>query len=109
MREVSSWRKLQNFRDLTLVGTLGNYLLTISRGRKYVQLKSSLVRSSLIVEEPAEIYRCVVTNTGYIGVEIVGVELRRSAESSLGIVLQLATDEQSRKLDPGESQEWGIW
>ena len=74
-----------------------------------MQLKSSLVRSSLIVEEPAEIYRCLVTNTGYIGVEIDRVELRRSAESSLGILLHLPRDEQPRKLDQGESQEWGIY
>jgi len=89
---------------LALVGTLGNYLLTLSRGRKHVQLKSSLV-----VEEPAEIYRCLVTNTGYIGIEIDRVELRRSAESSLGIVLQLPRGEQPRKLDQGESQAWGIY
>jgi hypothetical protein len=98
VEEPSGWIPI-GISLLALVGTLGNYLLTLSRGRNHVQLKSSLVRSSLVVEEPAEIYRCLVTNTGYIGVEIDRVELRRSAESSLGIVLQLPRGEQPRKLD----------
>jgi hypothetical protein len=114
--EPSGWISI-GIALLALVGTLGNYLLTLSRGRKYVQLKSSLVRASLTVEEPAEIYRCLVTNTRYIGVEIDRVELRWSAENSSNlvwptprkIVLQLSRDEQPRKLDQGESQEWGIY
>jgi hypothetical protein len=108
VEEPSGWIPI-GISLLALVATIGNYLLTLSRGRKHVQLKSSLVRSSLIVEEPAEIYRCLVTNTGYIGVEIDRVELRRSAEGALGMVLQLPRDEQPRKLDQGESQAWGIY
>ena len=108
VEEPSGWIPI-GISLLALALTLGNYLLTVSRGRKHVQLKSSLVRSSLDVEEPAEIYRCLVTNSGYIGVEINGVELRRSAESSLGIGLRLPRGEQRRKLDQGESQEWAIY
>jgi hypothetical protein len=58
------------------------------------------------MEEEAVIYRCLVTNIGYIGVEIDRVELRRSAESPSGILLHLPRDEQPRKLDQGESQAW---
>ncbi len=46
------------------------------------------------------LYRCQVTNTGYIGVQIDRVELRpASGEGNVGIVLQLPKNEQSRKLD----------
>jgi hypothetical protein len=113
VEEPSGWIPI-GISLLALVLTLGNYVLTIYRGKKHVQLKSSLVRSSLArsslaVEEPTEIYRCLVTNTGYIGVEIDRVELRRSAESSSEIVSQLLRDEQPRKLDQGESQAWEIY
>jgi hypothetical protein len=113
VEEPSGWIPI-GISVAALVFTIGNFLLILYRGRKRVRLKSSLVRSSLVrsslaVEEPTEIYRCLVTNTGYIGVEIDRVELRRSAESSSEIVSQLLRDEQPRKLDQGESQAWEIY
>jgi hypothetical protein len=110
VQEPSGWIPI-GISLLALVGTLGNYLLTLSRGRKHVRLRSFLDveidnRGNL---SGREVYRCTVTNTGYIGVQVDSVELRESVDSPLGIMLGLRQDEKPRKLDQGESQEWGMY
>jgi hypothetical protein len=88
---------------LALVGTLGNYLLTLSRGRKHVQIKSWVNDSTAVGGTVT--YRCRVTNTGYIGVQIESVSVTpRSGGFSIGLRLQEGAE--PRKLDQGESQEW---
>src|SRR5215213_4547274 len=55
---------------LALAGTLGNYLLTLSRGRKRVHIQTS------IGGRGAAKVRCRVTNTGYIGLQVQSVRIR---------------------------------
>jgi hypothetical protein len=100
---------------LALIGTLGNFLLVLWRGRRHVRIRSSQVWKPPVVwraDETAEddegyfVYQCGITNTGYIGVQIERVELRSKGGANVGIVLELAPNEQPRKLDQGESQNW---
>lgn len=85
-----------------------SYLTVLWRGKKRVQ-----IRSSEEVDDPAKggpfYYRCLVTNVGYIGVQIDSVRLYpASGARGVGIPLALPKDERPRKLDQGESQVWGI-
>ncbi len=92
-----------------LTGTLGNFVLALWQRRKHVRIRSSEVTESVEDGPGPSVYLCKVTNTGSIGVQIERVELRSSRGANVGIVLKLAKDEQPKKLDQGESQEWGMY
>ncbi len=95
--------------SLALIGTLGNFLLTLWRGRRHIRIRSSQVEDAILIgagEVVSFNYRCTVTNTGYIGLQIERVELRPAAGGNVGIELELAHGEQPRKLDQGEKQNW---
>src|SRR5215211_5997794 len=87
---------------LALAGTLGNYLLTLSRGRKRVHIQTS------IGGRGAAKVRCRVTNTGYIRLQVQSVRIRATIDGRTGILLSLPNGETPRKLEQGESQVWEI-
>lgn len=93
---------------LSLVISALGYLTVLWRGKKRVRIRSSEAVEDLAKGGPFY-YRCLVTNVGYIGVQIDGVALYPAAGTrGVGIPLTLPRGEQPRKLDQGESQEWGI-
>ena len=79
---------------LALIGTLGNYLLTLSRGRKRLHIASDVGHNT---------YWCRVTNTGYIGLQVEFVHIPQP-----GVLLRLPDGDTPRKLDQGESQVWEV-
>jgi len=99
---------------LALIGTLGNFGYTLWRGRRRVRIRTSVVEDPILIgraggpapePRPSLVYRCTVTNTGYIGLEIGRVALF-SPGGNVGIELKLSPEEQPRKLDQGEKQKW---
>jgi hypothetical protein len=95
---------------LALVGTLGNYLITLSRGRKHVHIMSWVHCTHFAGQDRQATYYCRVTNTGYIGLQVNRVDVRIALVQRPHLVgfLHLPSGEKPKKLDQGESQEWGI-
>jgi hypothetical protein len=124
---------------LALIATLGNYLVTLWRGRKHVRLTSHIRVKEWELDSEGEeadpgfarTYICNVTNTGFVGATIERVYLswqdpglpnsfrtytrwrtgriqRKDILPNRVARLQLLEDEDLRKLDPGESQKWGV-
>src|ERR687896_355534 len=85
---------------LALVGTLGNYVLTLSRGRKHLHIGWTLVDE--VGREPT--YTCQITNTGYIGLQVAMVSVPWGA--NIIVEMDLQSGDPARKLDQGESQVW---
>jgi hypothetical protein len=87
---------------LALVGTLGNFVLTLSRGRKHLHISWELMDQ--VDSRPT--YTCRITNTGYIGLQVAMVSVPWSA--NMFTEMNLQSGDPSRKLDQGESQVWEI-
>ena len=95
---------------LALAGTGVNTWIVVRRGRKRVRIRSSIRLEE--VEEgisAAPLYACKITNVGYIGLQIDRVELGSTAGAAMGVVLTLPEGEEPKKLDQGETQEWGAF
>lgn len=75
--------------------------------RRDKQRRVTITTNQRVDEAPA--YICTITNTGMIGVTISRVMLEPRGGGAVNIVLRLPSGEQQRKLDSGESQEWGIY
>jgi hypothetical protein len=89
-----------------MLGTV-NIGITLWRGTRRVQMK--MIETLKESDEGTFVYyRCQVTNTGCIGIQIDKVDLYPAGGENAAISLRLRSDEKPRKLDQGETQDWEI-
>lgn len=93
----------------TLALTLGiaNIVITLWRGARRVQMR--MIETLKESDDGIFVYyRCQVTNTGCIGIQINSVDLYPAGGENVVIPLRLRSDEKPRKLDQGETQDWEV-
>lgn len=92
---------------LALMLGIVNILITLWRAARRVQ-----IRMIETLKQSAEgifvYYRCQITNTGHVGIQIDKVDLYLADEGNVAVPLRLRTGEKPRKLDQGETQDWEI-
>ncbi len=94
--------------SLALILGTANIAITLWRGTRRVQMK--LIETLKECDEGIFVYyRCQVTNTGCVGIQIDKVDLYPANGEDVGISsLRLRSGEKPRKLDQGETQDWEI-
>ncbi len=92
---------------LALILVIANIVITMWRGARHVQMR--MIETLKDSDEGIVVnYRCQVTNTGRIGIQIDKVDLYTAGGGNVAIPLQLRSGEKPRKLDQGEVQDWEI-
>ena len=92
---------------LALMLGIANIAITLWRGTRRVQMK--MIETLKESDEGIFVYyRCQVTNTGCIGIQIDKVDLYPAGGEKVPISLRPRSDEKPRKLDRGETQDWEI-
>ena len=94
--------------SLALILGTANIAITLWRGTRRGQMK--LIETLKEGEEGIFVYyRCQVTNTGCVGIQVDKVDLYPANGEDVGISsLRLRSGEKPRKLDQGETQDWEI-
>ncbi len=92
---------------LALIIGAANIAITLWRGTRRVQMK--MIETLKECDEGIFVYyRCQVTNTGCIGIQVDKVDLYPAGGEKVPISLRPRSDEKPRKLDRGETQDWEI-
>jgi hypothetical protein len=93
---------------LALIIGAANIAITLWRGTRRVQMK--MIETLKECDEGIFVYyRCQVTNTGCVGIQIDKVDLYPADGENVCISsLRLCSGEKPRKLDQDETQDWEI-
>src|SRR3712207_4903030 len=94
--------------SLALILGTANIAITLWRGTRRVRMK--LIETLKECDEGIFVYyRCQVTNTGCVRIQVDKVDLYPANGEDVGISsLRLRSGEKPRKLDQGETQDWEI-